>query len=130
MGKRHAPPNSNITATFVSLFFGSLHCAHSPFCLIPSCSQFAFSISKCFEASTKPHETELRDSLIFFLPYISSYRVISPASPLSPSPAYNPPFLLKCLYCSSEKKKKRFLERGGPVFPARPLFQLAFLLLF
>lgn len=56
----------------LSLFLASLLRSLSPFHLIPSCSQFAFSISKCFEANASreippPPETELWDSLPFFL---------------------------------------------------------------
>lgn len=77
----------------------------SPFHLISSCSQFAFSISKCFEANASlkiplpPPETELRDCLPSFLLSIFLFTVSSIfhpclSAPPLPGPAFLTPFLL------------------------------------
>lgn len=104
----------------LSLFLASLLRSLSPFHLIPSCSQFAFSISKCFEANASREIPPPRDwtlgLLTFFSPlYISPYCVINPPplslSPPPPGPAYLAPFLFfYWMYCSC--LKNWFLDRG------------------
>lgn len=85
----------SLSVSFSSLVFAFLLHSVSPFHLIPSCSQFAFSISKRFEANASlktplplpPPETELRDSLPFFLLSIFLFTVSSIFHP-------HPPYLV------------------------------------
>lgn len=131
----------NTSPPFVSLplalWLVSLHSAYplhslSPFHLIPSCSQFAFSIFETLWSHCQPRDPP-RDwtlgLLTFFLSplYISPYNVINPL-PLSlslslhplhhpppPGPAYLAPFLflLAVLFLFKEKRKeKKFFGQG------------------
>lgn len=98
-----------------SLFLASLlHSLH----LIPSCSQFAFSISKLFEASTShripiPLPQDWTLGLLTFLSplYISPYCVINPpALPPNLALPISLSFFFYWLYCSC--LKNWFLDRG------------------
>lgn len=112
----------SLSVSFSSLVFAFLLHSVSPFHLIPSCSQFAFSISKRFEANARlktppppPPETELRDSLPFFLLSIFLFTVSSIfhpclSAPPLPGRAFSLHFFYYWLYCSS--LKNWFLDRG------------------
>lgn len=109
----------SLSVSFSSLVFAFLLHSVSPFHLIPSCSQFAFSISKRFEANASlktplplpPPETELRDSLPFFLLSIFLFTVSSifHPHPLTWS-CLSLHFFYYWLYCST--LKNWFLDRG------------------